>query len=213
MSGFRGNIQACPTLEDGRTTITMKRITTIWIAATLFFVACGSEREVPQRTRQASIRGWILDIEGIPPDPTTNQTPPHYIADTNVYLEGLDKISGSIEDGSFRMFDVPDGTIRLQFQAAGIDDSLMEIVGLPRSGDLVLPGVYVGRGKATLVDPTKAHVRLPGTGEAIVEVASTTMIDGVKIRTYEVPFVRLGDRMNLIPRLEYPDVAPFNPVR
>lgn len=178
----------------------------------LLVIACGGEGKAPRRPAQdpVSIRGWILDIEGVPSDapdqvfPSLNRSPIQYILDANVYIPDQQFVSGTIENGSFVMLDVANGDVTIMFQAAGIADSPMKVKGVPPSADLVLPGIVIGKERTYLVDPTKAMVRIPSNVAEVEEIPSTTFVNGDKVPTFSIPIKKMGDRMNTMERGMWP---------
>lgn len=157
-----------------------------------------------------SIRGWIADVERtIPPGVSPNviiqgNTLEDYIQQSNVYLKGGKLITGGLMNGSFIMMDVPPGDATIVFQAPGIYQSPMTIHGIPPAADVVLSGVDITKHGTKLDDPSKALVRIAAKIDKMREIPSTTTINGVKIRTVEVPLVKMGDRMNYIERGAFP---------
>jgi len=172
--------------------------------------SCGEPRHSNVVNKPASIRGWINEIEKtLPPgvDPSVvmqGQTLEDYLRDANVYLKGTVKVTGGLMNGAFVMLDIPSGDETIVFQAPGIDESAMTIKGIPPTADVVLSGVNVTKHGAKLADPSKAVIRIAAKVDEIREIPSTTTIDGVKIRTVEVPLRLMGDRMNYIERGAFP---------
>jgi len=174
--------------------------------------ACGEGEKSPRRPAQdpVSIRGWILDIEGIPSDspdlvfPSLNRSPIQYVLEANAYIPDQQFVSGTIENGSFVMLDVANGDVTIMFQAAGIADSAMKIKGVPPSADLVLPGIVIGKERTYLIDPTKAMVRIPSNVAEVEEIPSTTFVNGDKVPTFNIPIKKMGDRMNTMERGMWP---------
>ncbi len=174
-----------------------KTILTLLVPALLF---CGEPK--PREGLPAgpvSIRGWVSRVEGVP---NYNASGPFY--DLNAYVEGIERVTGGVrENGAFIILGVPPGASTIVFQAPGIEGASIHFEGLPPKADVLLPGVVLTPGGATIKNPEAAKVRIPAGREGEIEqIESATTANGVDLPTYNVPLRELGDRLN------YPEPPP-----
>jgi hypothetical protein len=161
------------------------------LALPILFCGEGGPRHgLPEKP--VSIRGWVSEIQGVP-----HYGQPGYFYDLNVYVEGIEKVSGSIaEDGSFIILGVPAGSSTIVFQAPGIDEAAIHFEGLPSAADIFIPGVILTPAGASLQNPEAARVRVLRRGEPREQIESHTTANGELLPTFLVPREELGDRLN-----------------
>jgi hypothetical protein len=164
---------------------------TLLLALPILFCGEGGRRhDLPEKP--VSIRGWVSEIQGVP-----HYGQPGYFYDLNVYVEGIEKVSGSIaEDGSFIILGVPAGSSTIVFQAPGIDEAAIHFEGLPSAADILIPGVILTPTGASLQNPEAARVRVLRRGEPREQIESQTTANGELLPTFLVPREELGDRLN-----------------
>ncbi len=192
------------------------RICPILLLGMIVLVAGCGEPQSRITQGPASVRGWIIGIEGLNEGPdSVGIVGRHYnpYPDTNVYVPNVKFASGGLQsDGTFVILDIPHGDATLVFQAPGIDEAPMQIRNLPPNAELYAPGVRITRQGAILSDPSRAVVRIPVKENAPPrEIPSTTLVNGKRIRTTEVYFKQMGDRMNYPQPGEWIPVLPGSP--
>jgi hypothetical protein len=149
-----------------------------------------------------SVRGWISYVQ-LPPQELMKVTDPvkarqrmvQFLRDTNLYVVDMPFVSGSIaETGAFIMLDVPPGDVTVRFQPPGLPEGELVLRNLPGNADVILPGLTIDGEKVSLLDPSKAVVRIPSEGSERRKLDLVVMVGDQQIDVWEVPYNDLVDR-------------------
>ena len=177
--------------------------------------ACGKSEVDPQSphlmSRQpVSVRGWVEDVAGAKRGETIEMEIARrgeMFQQTSVWVEKTEFASGGVaENGSFIVLDVPPGSSTLGFSAPGAENAKLVLENIPGNADVLIPEIILSNGGATVRDPAKLRVRIPGERPEPFTTTATATIAGHKVPIVEVPMSELGNRR------EYPQPPGFRPV-
>jgi hypothetical protein len=169
-------------------------------AALLFLSSCGGGGGSSAADGPVSVRGWIGDLKPSGESYAVLNKPVseavrrmQMLANANVYVENVPYASGGIsENGSFMILDVPPGKVKVIFQVPGIGDSALELGEIPPNADVMIPGVVIEQGKATVSNPAGVVIRVPG--EQKRSTGKFAMVGGQRAPVVETPLNDLMDR-------------------
>lgn len=184
--------------------MTRKLFVPILFLVPLLLSACAAPENPGQGPGKTpiSVRGWIAYIQ-LPPQELMKVSDPEqarrhmrqFMEDTNIYVVDMPFVSGSIaETGAFMMLDIPPGDVRIRFQPPGLPEAELLLRNLPGNADVLLPALKIENDQVTLMDPSKAVVRIPVDGGERRKVDSTVFAGSHEIEVWEVPFGDLVDR-------------------
>lgn len=157
-----------------------------------------------------SVRGWILDVK----DAQRAETMEMELArrsqlflSSSVWVENGDYASGGIsENGAFVILDVPPQNTTLGFNAPGAESAKVVMQNVPGNADVFIPDLILQNGGATVYDPKKIVVRVPGSVSQRRPTGQTAIIAGYTVPIIEAPTTEMYDRR------DYPPVPGFRPV-
>lgn len=178
--------------------------TALLLTALVLVVGCAAPEEPGQGPGKTpiSVRGWIAYVQ-LPPQEIMKVSDPakarqrmyQFLRDTNIYVPDMPFVSGAIaETGAFLMLDVPPGDVRIRFQPPGLAEADLVLRNLPGNADVILPGLKIDGTTVTLLDPTKAVVRIPVDGEVRRKLDVAVYAGDQRIDVWEVPYADLIDR-------------------
>lgn len=188
-----------------------------FLAMALFtLVACGGQEnsaggEIYRMSREPlSVRGWILDVKGAQRGETVEMElarRTQLFQSTSVWVEDVQFASGGIaENGAFIVLDVPPAKAILGFNAPGAETAQLVLEGVPGSADVFIPDLILENGGATVLDPAKIVIRIPGSVSKPTATNRTAKVAGYTVPIIETPVGAMKDRR------EYPQVPGFRPV-
>lgn len=179
------------------------------IGALFLLTACGEEGVKVARD-PTSVRGWVLDVKGAQRGETIEMElarRAELFASTSVWVENIDYASGGIaENGAFVVLDVPPESATLGFNAPGAETARVELRGVPSHADVLIPNLILQPGGATVLDPSKMVVRVPGSVSKPTRTGRTANVAGYDVPVVEVPLSQLKDRR------DFPQVPGVRPV-
>jgi hypothetical protein len=182
---------------------------TIFIAL-LAVTACKRGEDLQLASNPTSVRGWVLDVKGAKRGETIEMElarRTELFSSTSVWVENVAYATGGIaENGSFIVLDVPPENATLGFNAPGAETGRVELHGVPPNADVLIPSIILQNGGATVLDPSKIQVRIPGDVEAPRPTGKTAKVAGYDVPIMEVPM------KSLMNRREYPVVPGYRPV-
>jgi hypothetical protein len=186
--------------------MTRKLFVPLFLLSTLLLSAtCAAPPEGPGQgpgKTPISVRGWIAYIQ-LPPQELMKVSDPEqarrhmrqFLQDTNIYVVDMPFVSGSIaETGAFIMLDIPPGDVRVRFQPPGLPEAELLLRNLPGNADVLLPALKIENDQITLMDPSKAVVRIPIEGGERRKLDSVVFAGSHEVEVWEVPFGDLVDR-------------------
>ena len=177
--------------------------------------ACGggetSESSIYKMSRKpVSVRGWILDVkdakhEEIMDMEIARRT--QLFQSSSVWVEKTEYASGGIaENGGFIILDVPPMNATVGFNAPGAETAKIVLEGVPGTADVFIPDVILEPNGATVLDPKKILVRLPGDVKTARNTGKTAKVAGYVVPIIETPIAQMTDRR------DYPNPGGFRPV-
>ncbi len=174
------------------------------------FAACKGNEDLQLASNPTSVRGWILDVKGAKRAETIEMElarRSELFTSTSVWVENVAYATGGIaENGSFIVLDVPPENATLGFNAPGAETGRVELRGVPPNADVLIPSLILQNGGATVLDPSKILVRIPGDVDKPHPTGKTAKVAGYDVPITEVPMKTLMDRR------EYPFVPGYRPV-
>lgn len=157
-----------------------------------------------------SVRGWVLDVKGAKRGETIEMElgrRAELFASTSVWVENVAYASGGIAgNGAFVVLDVPPNSATLGFNAPGAETARLELRNVPANADVLIPNVILFNGGASVLDPSKIVVRIPGSSDQITRTGKKAIVAGYEVEIVESPLSKMGDRR------DYPDVPGIRPV-
>jgi hypothetical protein len=186
-------------------------ITTL-LAACL--AGCGAEKpdnSVYQLSRNpTSVRGWILDVKGAQHEQVIDMEiarRSQLFQASSVWVENTEFASGGIaENGAFIILDVPPIKSTVGFNAPGAETAKIVLEGVPGTADVFIPDIILEPNGATVLDPKKILVRLPGDVKTPRNTGKTAKVAGYVVPVIETPIAQMTDRR------DYPNPGGFRPV-
>jgi hypothetical protein len=185
---------------------------TILLAASL--AGCGAEKpdnSVYQLSRNpTSVRGWILDVKGAQHEQVIDMEiarRSQLFQASSVWVENTEFASGGIaENGAFIILDVPPIKSTVGFNAPGAETARIVLEGVPGTADVFIPDIILEPNGATVLDPKKILVRLPGDVKTPRNTGKTARVAGYVVPVIETPIAQMTDRR------DYPNPGGFRPV-
>ena len=184
-----------------------------FLALTLLaLVACGKQDHSMSSlsSEPVSVRGWILDVKGAQRAETFEMElarRTQLFQSTSLWVENSEYASGGIaENGSFIILDVPPVNATIGVNAPGAETAKIILQNVPGTADVFIPDVILENGGATVLDPTKILVRLPGNVDKPTRTDKTAIVAGHAGPVIETPLGQMMDRR------DYPQVPGFRPV-
>jgi hypothetical protein len=157
-----------------------------------------------------SVRGWILDVKNAKRAETMEleiARRTELFASSSVWVEDTQYASGGIaENGAFIVLDVPPMKATLGFNAPGAETAKLVLQNVPGTADVFIPDVILEPNGATVLDPKKIQVRLPGNVDKPRPTGKTAVVAGYTVPIVETPLNAMIDRR------EYPNPGGFRPV-
>jgi hypothetical protein len=177
----------------------------------LFLLAgCRGDEDFKLSSNPTSVRGWVTDVKGAKRGETIEMElarRAEMFAATSVWVENVAYASGGIaENGAFVVLDVPPQQATLGFNAPGAESARVELRNVPANADVLIPNVILQNGGATVLDPSKIVVRIPGSVARLTPTGKTANIAGYEVPIVEAPISQMIDRR------DYPDVPGVRPV-
>jgi len=181
--------------------------------ALLVFAGCGekgSDSIYSLSGQPLSVRGWVLDVKGARRGETMEMEVARrsqLFQSTSLWVENAPYASGGIaENGAFVILDVPPDNPIIGFNAPGAETAKVVLQNVPATADVFIPDIILENGGATVFDPKKIQVRLPGNVSRPTPTGKTAIVAGHTVPVIETP---LADLMN---RRDYPDVPGYRPL-
>lgn len=157
-----------------------------------------------------SVRGWILDVKGAQRAETIEMElarRTQLFQSTSLWVENSEYASGGIAgNGAFIILDVPPLNAIIGVNAPGAETAKIVLQNVPPTADVFIPDVLLENGGATVLDPTKILVRLPGNVDKPTPTGKTAIVAGHTVPVIETPLAQMMDRR------DYPQVPGFRPV-
>lgn len=181
-------------------------------AILVLLLGCGGSKEsVYQLSRSPiSVRGWILDVKGAKHAETMEMEVARrseLFAAASVWVENNEYASGGIaENGAFIVLDVPPGSATLGFNAPGAETAKVVMQDVPGTADVFIPDLVLEPGGATVLDPSKILIRVPGDVDKRTATGKSAKINAYTVPIYEAPLSEMTDRR------DYPNPGGFRPV-
>lgn len=181
-------------------------------AILVLLVGCGGSKEsVYQLSRSPiSVRGWIVDVKGAKHAETMEMEVARrseLFAAASVWVENNEYASGGIaENGAFIVLDVPPGSATLGFNAPGAETAKVVMQDVPGTADVFIPDLVLEPGGATVLDPSKILIRVPGDVDKRTPTGKSAKINAYTVPIYEAPLSEMTDRR------DYPNPGGFRPV-
>lgn len=185
------------------------------VVLSLFASACGDaakdKNSLGLSREPTSVRGWIYDVEGAASKeakPTEIEMARRFqiFQATSVWVENAGFVSGGVsQDGAFMFLDVPPGRNVLGFNAPGAETAQIVLQDIPGNADVFIPAVMLKPGGATVMQPDKIKVRIPGSVTAPRPTGRFAIVAGIKVPVIETPLAQMVDRR------EYPDPLAGTP--
>ncbi|HVE70725.1 MAG TPA: hypothetical protein VNI54_05095 [Thermoanaerobaculia bacterium] len=177
----------------------------------LFLVAaCKRGDDVEMSSDPTSVRGWVTDVQGAKRAETIEMElgrRAELFASTSVWVENVAYASGGIaENGAFVVLDVPPNSATLGFNAPGAETARIELRNVPANADVLIPNVILRPGGASVLDPSKIVVRVPGSGDKVTPTGKKATVAGYEVEIVESPLSQMVDRR------DYPSVPGIRPV-
>jgi hypothetical protein len=187
---------------------------TVFALITILLAACGGEKQdnsVYQLSRNpTSVRGWILDVKGAQHEQAVEMEiarRTQIFQAASVWVEGTEFASGGIaESGAFIILDVPPTKATIGFNAPGAETAKLLLEGVPGTADVFIPDAILEPNGATVLDPKKILVRLPGDVKTARNTGKTAKVAGYVVPIIETPIAQMVDRR------DYPNPGGFRPV-
>jgi hypothetical protein len=183
------------------------------VIASLLVAACGGggKDEAFKIARDPiSVRGWVVDVKGAQRGETIEMElarRQQLFASTSVWVENVAYASGGIaENGAFVVLDVPPQQATLGFNAPGAETARIELRDIPPNADVLIPNVVLFNGGASVLDPSKIVIRIPGSVARRTPTGKTAKVAGYDVPIVETPLAELTNRR------DYPDVPGVRPV-
>lgn len=184
------------------------------LACALLAAACGGESRPGAldaiSRHPVSVRGWIADVKGAQRAETIEQEIARRTAlfqAASVWVEKTEFASGGIqENGAFVILDVPPQTATIGFNAPGAETAQVILVNVPPSADVFIPDVVLEPNGASVLDPKRIEVRIPGDVDAPRPTGTSATVAGVQVPVMEVPLSQMTNRR------EFPNPGGFRPV-
>lgn len=179
------------------------------IIALFLLTACG-EDGFKVANDPTSVRGWVLDVKGATRGETIEMElarRAELFVSTSVWVENVEYASGGIaENGAFVVLDVPPENAILGFNAPGAETARVVLQGVPANADVLIPSLILQPEGATVLDPSKIVVRIPGNVSKVTRTGRTAKVAGYDVPIVEAPLSQFNDRR------DYPDVPGVRPV-
>lgn len=187
---------------------------TVFALIAILLAACVGEKQdnsVYQLSRNpTSVRGWILDVKGAQHEQVIDMEiarRAQLFQATSVWVENTEFASGGIaENGAFIILDVPPAKATVGFNAPGAETARIVLEGVPGTADVFIPDVILEPNGATVLDPKKIQVRLPGDVKTPRNTGKTAKVAGYVVPVIETPIAQMTDRR------DYPNPGGFRPV-
>jgi hypothetical protein len=156
------------------------------------------------------VRGWILDVKGSKHAETVEMEiarRTELFTASSVWVENTQYATGGIaENGAFIILDVPPENATVGFNAPGAETAKLHLQNVPGTADVFIPDVILEPNGATVLDPKKIVVRLPGNVDKPRPTGKTAIVAGYTVPIVEIPLAQMVDRR------DYPNPGGFRPV-
>ena len=180
------------------------------LVALFFVAACKRGEDFELSSNPTSVRGWVTDVQGAKRGETIEMElarRQELFAATSVWVENVAYASGGMaENGAFVVLDVPPNNATLGFNAPGAETARIELRNIPANADVLIPNVILRPGGASVLDPSKIVVRVPGSAAKVTPTGKKAIVAGYEVPVIEVPITQIVDRR------DYPVVPGVRPV-